>query len=218
MTYIIGMVSQKGGAGKSTLARLFARELANDGFSVKIADLDTQQTTCTDWAADRAEARIEPEIQVQAFGKLETALKEAPRYDAYILDGRPHSSNQTLHIGQVADLVVIPTGQTKDDLRPAVKLAHALVDGGVGADKIAFALIKTTNSAAELAAARAYLEQTDYAVLDGFLPVSTAYGIAHDLGKVVTETPHRSLNEKAEILAQAIIDRLGSVTKAKEVA
>ena len=54
--------------GKSTLARLFARELANDGFSVKIADLDTQQTTCTDWAADRAEARIEPEkFQVQAL-------------------------------------------------------------------------------------------------------------------------------------------------------
>ena len=42
MSYIIGMVSQKGGAGKSTLARLFARELAKDGFSVKIADLDTQ--------------------------------------------------------------------------------------------------------------------------------------------------------------------------------
>ena len=41
MTYIIGMISQKGGAGKSTLARLFARELAQDNFTVKIADLDT---------------------------------------------------------------------------------------------------------------------------------------------------------------------------------
>ena len=70
MTYVIGMVSQKGGAGKSTLARLFARELAADGFAVKIADLDTQQTTCADWAADRAEAELEPEVQVQAFGKL----------------------------------------------------------------------------------------------------------------------------------------------------
>ena len=218
MTYIIGMVSQKGGAGKSTLARLFARELARDGFAVKIADLDTQQTTCTDWAADRAEARIEPEIQVQAFGKLATALREAPRYDAYILDGRPHSSDQTLHIGKAADLVVIPTGQTKDDLRPAVTLAHALAEGGVDIARIVFALVKTTNSVAELSAARAYLEQTDYAVLDGHLPVSTAYGIAHDAGRVVTETPHRSLNAKAEALAQAIIDRLGTVTQTMEVA
>ena len=218
MSYIIGMVSQKGGAGKSTLARLFARELAKDGFSVKIADLDTQQTTCTEWAADRAEAQLEPEIQVQPFGNLKTALAEAGRFDAYILDGRPHSSQQTLEIAQAADLVVIPTGQTKDDLRPAVKLAHSLVDAGLSAARIAFALVKTTNSDAELAAARAYLAQTDYTTLEGYLPVSTAYGIAHDAGKVVTETPHRSLNEKAERLAQAIIDRLATLTAAKEVA
>lgn len=218
MTYVIGMVSQKGGAGKSTLARLFARELASDGFSVKIADLDTQQTTCADWAADRAEAGVEPEIQVQAFGKLSTALREAGRYDAYILDGRPHSSEQTLEVARAADLVVIPTGQTKDDLKPAVRLAHALAEAGVGAGKIAFALVKTTGSVSELAAARAYLAATDYVVLDGFLPVSTAYGIAHDVGKAVTETTHRTLNEKAETLAQAIIDRLGTVAKGREAA
>ena len=76
MTYIVGMVSQKGGVGKSTLARLFARELAQDGFTVKIADLDMQQITCTEWASDRAESGIEPEIQVQPFGNLKTALAE----------------------------------------------------------------------------------------------------------------------------------------------
>ena len=218
MSYIIGMVSQKGGAGKSTLARLFARELAKDGFSVKIADLDTQQTTCTEWAADRAESKIEPEIQVQPFGNIKTALAEAVRFDAYILDGRPHSSQQTLEIARTADLTVIPTGQTKDDLRPAVKLAHSLADSDIDPSKIAFALVKTTNSEAELNAARAYLEQTEYTTLDGFLPVSTAYGIAHDAGKVVTETPHRTLNEKAERLAQSIINRLAALTAAKEVA
>jgi len=138
MSYIIGMVSQKGGAGKSTLARLFARELAKDGFAVKIADLDTQQTTCTEWAADRAEAGIEPEIQVQPFGNIKTALSEAGRFDAYILDGRPHSSQQTLEIAKVADLIVIPTGQTKDDLRPSVKLAHSLADSNIDPERIAF--------------------------------------------------------------------------------
>lgn len=218
MTYIIGMVSQKGGAGKSTLARLVARELAHDGIHVKIADLDTQQTTCADWAADRAEAGIEPEIQAQAFGKLSTALREADRYDAYILDGRPHSSEQTIEIARAADLVVIPTGQTKDDLKPAVRLAHALIDAGTPPEKIAFALAKTTGSIAELTAARAYLEATDYTVLGGFIPVSTAYGIAHDVGKAMTETSHRSLNGKAEALAQSIIDRLSVVTRNKEAA
>ena len=216
LTYIIGLVSQKGGAGKSTLARLFARELAQDGFTVKIADLDTQQTTCTEWASDRAEACIEPEIQVQPFGNLKTALAEATRFNAYILDGRPHSSQQTIEIARAAHLVVIPTGQTKDDLRPAVKLAHNLADCGIDRDRIAFALAKTTRSATEIAAAQAYLKQTDYTLLEGFLPISTAYGVAHDAGKTATETSYRSLNEQAERLAQAMIDRLVSVTATKE--
>ena len=207
------MVSQKGGAGKSTLARLFARELAQEGFTVKIADLDTQQTTSTEWASDRAKSGIEPEIQVQSFGDLKTALAEAERFDAYILDGRPHSSRQTLEIALAAHLIVIPTGQTKDDLRPAVKLAHSLVDSGIDSSRITFALVKTTRSTAEIAAARTYLEQTDYTLIEGFLPVSTAYGIAHDAGKSVTETPYRSLNEKAERLAQAMVDLLVTATK-----
>lgn len=215
MAYIVGMVSQKGGAGKTTLARLFARELAKDGFAVRIADLDTQQATCTEWAADRAEAGIAPEIHVQLFGSLEAALAEAGRFDACILDGRPHSSQQTLGIARAADLAVIPTGQTKDDLRPAVKLAHSLADGGIEPERIAFALVKVTNSSAERTAARAYLKQTDYMTLDGFLPVSTAYGIAHDAGRAATETPYRTLNEKAGRLAQSVIDRLAEVKPGK---
>ena len=216
MTYIIGMISQKGGAGKSTLARLFARELAQDEFTVKIADLDTQQATSTEWATDRAETGITPEIQVQPFENLRTALAEADRFDAYILDGRPHSSRQTLEIAQAAHLIVIPTGQTKDDLRPAVKLAHSLVDSGIEISRIAFALVKTTRSVAEIRAAKEYLEQSEYTLLDGFLPVSTAYGIAHDAGKTVAETSSQSLNEKAARLAQAIIDRLAEVATTKE--
>ena len=50
MAFIISLVSQKGGVGKSTLARLIAREAAIGGLDVKIADLDTQQRTCTNWA------------------------------------------------------------------------------------------------------------------------------------------------------------------------
>ena len=45
MTYKIAMVAQKGGVGKSTLARIIAVEAARGGLQTKIADLDTQQTT-----------------------------------------------------------------------------------------------------------------------------------------------------------------------------
>jgi chromosome partitioning protein len=81
MSYILGIVSQKGGVGKSTLARLFAVELAKAGFLVKIADLDTQQTTSTDWSSDRYENSVKPDIQVQPFGNLKTAINEAKNFD-----------------------------------------------------------------------------------------------------------------------------------------
>lgn len=213
MTYIIGMVSQKGGVGKSTLARMMAREFVAGGLSTKIADLDTQQQTCTHWAGRRAEHAVSPEIQVQSFASVKTALGEAPRFDALILDGKPNASEQTTEIAKAADLVVIPTGQTVDDLHPGVVLAHALRKKGIAQDKIAFAMFKTTGSERENAAARQYLTEAGYTVLEGEVSVSTAYGSASDIGKAITETSFKSLNERASRLAQSVIDVMAELSE-----
>ena len=211
MTYIIGMVSQKGGVGKSTLARMMAREFVAGGLTTKIADLDTQQQTCTHWAGRRAEGGVTPELQVQSFATVKTALAEAPRFDALILDGKPNASEQTLDIAKAADLVVIPTGQTVDDLHPGVVLAHSLRKKGVSPDKIAFAMFKTTGSERENFAARQYLSEAGYLVLDGEVSVSTAYGSASDMGKAITETSFRTLNDRAAKLAQSVIDKMAEL-------
>ena len=213
MTYKIGMVSQKGGVGKSTLARMMAREFVAGGLSTKIADLDTQQQTCTHWAGRRAEHAVSPEIQVQSFASVKTALGEAPRFDALILDGKPNASEQTTEIAKAADLVVIPTGQTVDDLHPGVVLAHALRKKGIAQDKIAFAMFKTTGSERENAAARQYLTEAGYTVLEGEVSVSTAYGSASDIGKAITETSFKSLNERASKLAQSVIDVMAEISE-----
>jgi len=217
MTYKIGMVSQKGGVGKSTLARMMAREFVAGGLSTKIADLDTQQQTCTYWAGRRAENGVTPELQVQSFASVKSALNDAPRFDAMILDGKPNASDQTIEIAKSADLIVIPTGQTVDDLHPGVVLAHALRKKGTATDKIAFAMFKTTGSERENAAARQYLEQAGYRVLEGEVSVSTAYGSASDMGKAITETSFRSLNDRTSKLAQSVIDLMAELQE-REVA
>lgn len=211
MTYIIGMISQKGGVGKSTLARMMACEFIAGGMSAKIADLDTQQQTCTNWAGRRAESGFEPEILVQSYATLRSALADAPNFDAMIIDGKPNASEQTLEIARAADLVIIPTGPTVDDLHPGVVLAHSLRAKGAGS-RLAFAMVKTTASARETTMGREYLTQAGYAVLDGEVPVSTAYGTAGDVGRAITETPFRSLNAKASILAQSVIDRMADLS------
>ena len=211
MTYIIGMVSQKGGVGKSTLARMMAREFVAGGLTAKIADLDTQQQTCTNWAGRRAENDVSPEIQVQSFASIKSALEDADRFDALLLDGKPNASEQTVEIAKVSDLILIPTGQTVDDLHPGVVLAHSLRKKGISSDKIAFAMFKITGSDRENLAAREYLAQAGYMVLDGEVSVSTAYGSASDMGKAITETSFRSLNERASKLAQSVIDRMAEL-------
>ncbi|MEX3945981.1 ParA family protein, partial [Paraburkholderia sp. BR10937] len=60
MASVIAFVSQKGGVGKSTLARALARETAAGGLKTKVADLDTQQGTTVDWHRTRMDAGIEP--------------------------------------------------------------------------------------------------------------------------------------------------------------
>jgi chromosome partitioning protein len=217
MTYIVGMVSQKGGVGKSTLARMMAREFVQGGMRTKIADLDTQQQTCTHWAGRRAENRVRPEIQVQSFASVKTALEDASRFDVMIIDGKPNASDQTHEIAQASSLVVIPTGQTVDDLHPGVVLAHTLRKKGIAIERIAFAMFKTTGSERENAAARQYLTQAGYLVLKGEVPVSTGYGSASDSGKAITETSFRTLNERASSLAQSVIDHMAEVAD-REVA
>jgi len=156
------MVSQKGDVSKSTLARMMAREFVAGGLSTKIADLDTQQQTRTHRAGRRAENDVTPEIQMQSFASIKTALENAPHFDALIMDGKPNASEQTFEIATAADLVVNPKGQTVDDLHPGVVLAHSLRKKGISTDKIAFAMFKTTGSERENAAARQYLEQAVY--------------------------------------------------------
>ena len=70
MAALIGLVSQKGGVGKSTLARLVAREYAAAGWQVKIADLDISQGTSTDWKQRRERAGVKPDIAVEPFGTV----------------------------------------------------------------------------------------------------------------------------------------------------
>src|SRR5256886_6641387 len=185
MTTIIAFVSQKGGVGKSTLARAVAREAAYGGLNVKIADLDTQQGTSVDWHRTRLHTGLQPAVAAEAFATATQALKIADHYDVLVIDGPARTSSGTLDIAKVADLVVQPTGASVDDLKPAVREFHALLQAGISKDKLVFDLnrIGTTTEETE---ARAYITEAGYAVLDRCLPERPAYRQAQNIGPAVT--------------------------------
>jgi chromosome partitioning protein len=206
MATLIGLVSQKGGVGKSTLARLVAREYASAGWQVKIADLDISQGTSTDWKQRRERAGVKPEIAVEPFGTVAQALKVAQMYDLLVFDGPPHSMAGTLEIANASDAVILPTGLSLDDLKPSVLLAHELIQNGIPGDRVAFVLCRVGDRENEIAEARAYVVKAGYRLLDGDLPERTGYRRASDQGRAASETTHPSLRERAERLAQSVID------------
>lgn len=221
MPYIIGVVSQKGGVGKSTVCRLVASEFARmDGgtWDVKIADLDVSQATSFHWMQRRHRHGVTPEIRVEGYQRIEKAIEDAGDFHVMVLDGAPHATSQTLKIGLAADVVVIPTGTALDDLEPAVALARELASHQVEAARIVFVLSRTGDSDAEVAEARGYLAKTGFRVADGCLPERTAYRRASDLGQAASETAYPSLNGRAKAVFESIVATLTNANTKKRTA
>ena len=151
MGIVIGVVSQKGGVGKSTIARLVAREFAAQDWSVKIGDLDISQATSFKWRARRLQSGVEPDVPIEQFGRVDQALKATGHHDLLVLDGAPHATAATQQIARSSDLVVIPTGLAVDDLEPGVLLAHDLVKAWLSPWRLVFALCRVGTSDPEIA-------------------------------------------------------------------
>ncbi|MDJ1485900.1 ParA family protein [Cytophagaceae bacterium YF14B1] len=207
MSTFIGVLSQKGGVGKSTISRLIAREYAAAEWKVKIADMDISQATSTNWNRRRMHAKIEPEISVEAFGNVSKAFAIAD-HDLVIFDGAPHATRMTLDIAKGVDLIIIPTGVALDDLEPSVKLAHELKANGIDKRKICFVLNGVGTSSAEIEEATNYIADAQYTLLKGAIPDKTAYRKASDYGKALTETPFESLNSTAAQIVESVVGKL----------
>jgi chromosome partitioning protein len=208
MTTVIAFVSQKGGVGKSTLARALAREAAASGLRVKIADLDPDQATIVDWHKIRTQRGIEPTLSVELFKTPTHALANAKDYDLLVIDGPAKASSGTTEIAKSADLIVQPTGAGRDDLSPAVRVFHGLVKLGVPHSRLIFAL-NHIGTESEAESARSYIGEAGYTALPGYLPERPAYRMAQNEGFAITETRFHGLKERADSLIQALIDRVG---------
>jgi chromosome partitioning protein len=204
MAAVVALVSQKGGVGKSAFARTLAREAAHAGLSVKLADLDVQQGTCTDWNRDRNANGLEPSISVESYRSATAALAIRDRFDLLILDGPARTSTATLEIARVADVVVQPSGPSADDLRPVVRTWRELVGAGISVSRLAVAL-NCLGSEAEEVDARNFLERADISALPHALPERVAYRQALNSGRAMTETRYPALNKLASSLIQDII-------------
>lgn len=118
---IITIAMQKGGVGKSTLARSLAVAAARDGLSVLILDMDAQQSV-SQWG-ERREADM-PVVVFSTENELPKRLEQAKSAaDLVIIDTPPARSTEAPAAVEVADLVLIPT---TPDIEPLEQMPRTL--------------------------------------------------------------------------------------------
>ncbi len=209
---IIACLSQKGGVGKSTLTRLIARTYAAAGWEVKIADFNVRQKTSVDWVANRMEDNVEPAIAAEPYSSPKNMKRETA--NLVVADGKPDSDQSSLEIARLADLVIVPTGFSFDDLKPQLAFAAELVAKGISRDRILFVLNKITESELAVNEAKLAIRQAGFTVANSELSSKTGYQMAQNIGRAVSETKYPSLNDKAEELAAEIAALVNKLSEA----
>jgi chromosome partitioning protein len=210
---IISLLSQKGGVGKSGLARLLAVEFTRAGWRVKIDDLDTMQGTSTKWKLRRDAAQIEPEIPVEKFGTIERAVREAEKYDLMLLDGPAHAEKGGLSMARKSKVILMPACYGLDDLEAQIEAAYELEENGIDGGRIWFVFSRTTGSANEEETARDYLRRAQINVLGPVFPELPCIRQAHNGGKAASEVSFPLIRERATAVAAAVAAKLEELTR-----
>jgi len=123
--HTIAIVSQKGGAGKTTLAIHLAAAAEASGRTALVIDTDPQ-ATASQWAAWRNGAP--PEVIDSAPPRIAAKAEAARAQGAQtiIIDTPPHADSAATRAVEVADLVLIPCRPSAFDL-VAIKTTVSLI-------------------------------------------------------------------------------------------
>ena len=103
----VALISQKGGAGKTTVALHLAVAFTATGHNTAVIDLDPQ-ASAANWA-DRREAELPVVISAHA-SRLQHEMRRAQDAgcQVLVLDTAPHSDRTALDAAKAADLILMP--------------------------------------------------------------------------------------------------------------
>lgn len=188
-------VSQKGGAGKSTLARQFS-VLASEEEPSLLIDRDPQATT-SKWWTRRQELTLEHPDLLSSEGldltRAVGALKGKP--GKLFIDTRPAVQEPEAEAARVSDLVVVPVRTSPDDLEAigdTLKIIRRL-------NKRAVIVVNAAKNEARARDARAALSQFPFPVCPHHLTDRATYLDAHLEGRGIGEMKYANGDAVTEL-------------------
>ena len=201
MTKVIGILNQKGGAGKTTVATNLACWLHKQGHKVLLVDLDPQGSA-TEWSEDR---ESDDDFPVVRMGTK--VARDLPRvsggYEFVVIDGAPQIADLAAPAVKASDVVLIPCQPSPFDIyscETLVDLIQARQEVPEGRPLAAFVIsraIKNTHLSREV---REALGEYQLPIFDAHTTQRVAYadcakgGSVMDLGE----------NDKARLEIEAL--------------
>lgn len=125
MPLVIGIVSPKGGSGKTTTAVHLARSIQKTGDSVAILDTDPQGSALA-WASKRADGPLIPVLDGDTDAVQSVLRQDGAEYDVVVIDGAAKIEPRTGRIVAVSDVCLIPVQPTPLDSWGAEQVVTAV--------------------------------------------------------------------------------------------
>src|SRR5688572_2420507 len=191
---ILGVVNQKGGTGKSTVATNLAVCFAAEGREVLLIDADPQHTAL-DWRADRPDDHV----QLQAIGlpvrNLHQELEPFRRkYEVIIIDGGGRITATARAAVMVSDFIIVPILPSKPDILSTQDFFREVINEVTAVKEIQGAVLINQVQTGTLInrEVREHLKELNYPVFDTVLHLYVAYKEAIAAGLSVTEYDPKS--------------------------